>query len=107
MNDDELREMFQAQRREDARRAPEFRALFQKPRARSPWLLIAPIATFAAAAAVFVVWCKSQETASAPPSSAAVAQLAPEEWDPAPLDFLLDTPGFAALSGTPDFGKGE
>jgi len=98
--------MFQAQRRDDARRAPPFRAMWKKEK-RSPWRFIAPIATLAAAAAVFVVWCGTKQmTASAPPP-AAVAQVIAPEWDPAPLDFLLDTPGLAALSGTPDFGKGE
>jgi len=105
MNDDELREMFQAQRRDDARRAPEFRSLWKKPRKKSPFRVIVPIATFAAAAAVFIVWCKTQEMASAPPMPSDVAQIAPEEFDPSPLDFLLDGPNFAALSGTPDFGK--
>ena len=103
MNDDDLREMFHAQRRDDARRAPPFDAMWTKRR-RSPWRFIAPIATVAAAAAVLVVWCGTKETA---PTASAPVVVRAVEWDPAPLDFLLDTPGLAALSGTPDFGKGE
>ena len=101
MNDDDLRERFRSLKRHDARRAPPFDAMWRKPR-RSAWRLVVPIAGAAAAAAVFLVWCA---TATLRPASAPLAIAAPAlDADPAPLDFLLDTPGLAALAGTPDVG---
>ena len=102
MNDDELREHFRSLRRLDAKRAPAFDAMWRKPK-RSPWRFVVPLASVAAAAAVFLVWCATSQLASAP-SSAPLAVAQPLDTDPAPLDFLLDTPGLAELSGTPDFG---
>jgi hypothetical protein len=110
MNDDELREMFQAQRRDDARRAPGFRAMWKKRQPRSAWRLVGAIASVAAAAAVLVVWCRSPEEPQVGRKLGSITEqprLIAVQWDPAPLDFLLETPGIAALAGTPDFGTGR
>src|SRR5262249_32978715 len=86
MNDDELREMFQAQKRDDARRAPGFRAMWKKRQPRSAWRLMGAIASVAAAAAILVVWCRSAEQ----PSGKKLASITPQapivvvQWDPAP-----------------------
>jgi hypothetical protein len=102
MNDDELRERFRVLRRHDARRAPAFAPMWRRAPARSPWTVVAPVVSLAAVAAVLLVWCGTQHLKMGKaPSLAAVS---PADLDPAPLDFLLDTPGSAALSGTPDFG---
>jgi len=110
MNDDErLKHAFDKLREDDARRAPSFEDVRQRlPRKRSPWVVIAPLASVAAAAAVLVVWCGASP--EKPPSMTAAASSAapmggesaapPAEVDDAPLDFLLAVPG---LRGTPNF----
>jgi hypothetical protein len=117
MNDDErLKRMFDALRADDARRAPSFDEIRRRPKRRSPWAVVVPIASAAAAAAVFVVWCNARHEAApaataaagaSPAASMAVAAAAPvssdlarARVDDAPLDFLLDVPG---LHGTPNF----
>ncbi|HEY8079661.1 MAG TPA: hypothetical protein VIF62_36270 [Labilithrix sp.] len=104
MNDDELREHFRSLARSDAKRAPPFDAMWRKPK-RSPWRIAAPVAGALAAAAVLLVWCATNQLSTATaPASAPLAIAQPLDTDPAPLDFLLDTPGLAELAGTPDFG---
>jgi hypothetical protein len=114
MNDDErLKQTFDKLREDDARRAPSFDAVRKKrARRRSPWAVVVPLASAAAAAAVFVVWCNVQPSAAPAVTVAAPAvaplpggplggETAPQALaDDAPLDFLLDVPG---LRGAPDF----
>ncbi len=107
MNDDErLREGFAKLRADDARRAPPFDAMWSARRRRSPWVVLVPVTSVAAAAAVLLVWCtfapsapKSEPVAVAPAPLPVVAD------DPAPLDFLLDLPMGASLAKVPDFDK--
>lgn len=101
-NDDELRARFAELRREDARRAPDFGAMRAAPRpVRSPLRWALPVVAVAAAAAIVVVRCGASELTASAPASAPAAASAPE-LDPAPLDFLLETPGSDALARTPD-----
>lgn len=76
MNDDErLQEAFHKLREHDARRAPTFEAVRDRPRVprRSPWALVVPLTSVATAAAVFV-WCNLQrETPDSFPRAIAVA----------------------------------
>ena len=136
MKDDEekLKRAFEALKREDAKKAPSFRALVEKGplKKRSPWVVLVPLTTVAAAAAVFVVWCNTTQMSSAPAPTAAGPRYATDEppaaaphaaggktakadavaaaladgtprSDPAPLDFLLDLPGSSALAATSSF----
>lgn len=109
--DERLRARFAELRDRDERRAPDFHRMWTAPRAiRSPWRLVVP-ATTLAAAAVLVLWCgartmtlessapQAAAPAAAPPPAAAPALAAGEtSFDPAPLDFLLDVPGTAPRS---------
>ena len=114
LDETRLRARFQELRKSDQRGVPEFRSMWGAPRpARSPWRVLAPAASLAAAAMV-VLWCGSQtalESASAPqaveppaqPPAGGAAPAAPGAapaggdvaFDLAPLDFLLDVPGSA------------
>ena len=120
MNDeDELRRAFTKLKEHDARRAPRFDQLVErgKPRpARSPWAVVVPLASAAAAAAVFLFWCSTQSmTASSPPTAAAPAPAADQPaaaakqvafatpqaaGDREPLGFLLTLPGATAVRGS-------
>ena len=115
MNEDErgLKQTFDKLREDDARRAPSFEDVRRRrAKKRSPWAVVVPLASTAAAAAVFVMWCNVRReaapvaSAAAPAASvAAVAMATPSSdtktrVDEAPLDFLLDVPGFR---GTPNF----
>ncbi len=105
MNDDDrLKQTFDKLRSDDERRAPSFEAVRKKRAPRTRWAVVAPLASAAAAAAVFVVWCGSEDQhrgpgslATAPAAAVASAALAVDD---GPLDFLLDVPG---LHGAPDF----
>ncbi len=124
-NDDEekLRRGFEKLRAEDARRAPRFEELVKRgpPRsARSPWAIVVPLGSVAAAAAVFLLWCGTQQmmsppepTAAAPPAGSAVAvdqpaavtdtkpQAPPDVVaEREPLGFLLTLPASAATEPT-------
>jgi hypothetical protein len=106
VNDDDLREAFRSLKRRDASRAPPFDAMWRREPRRSPWRVVVPIVSLAAAAAaVLVVWCGSREMGSTAPlvSHASSQPAIPADLDPAPLDFLLDTRGVSALAGMPDF----
>lgn len=116
--DRDLRARFAELARRDRGRAPDFQEMWAARRAaRSPWRVLVPAASLAAAA-LFVVWCgptsffgtsapeaASPVAVSAPPETAAAAAAppaaetapgaAPAGFDPAPLDFLLDVPGSA------------
>ncbi|MBX3205358.1 MAG: hypothetical protein KF764_09830 [Labilithrix sp.] len=128
-DDRELRQRFQELARYDRARAPDFEKMWaaRPSRARSPWRLVVPAASLAAAA-VLVLWCgttsllgESSPEASAPAAAAAAPAAAPAPeplagevaasaetspraigaYDPAPLDFLLAVPGSArALSAS-------
>ena len=75
MTDDDLKARFAELKKHDERGAPDFATMWRAPRtARSRWRLVVPIASVAAAA-MLMLWC-----------GARVAL------DPAPLDFLLETP---------------
>jgi len=123
-DEEKLRRAFGKLREHDARRAPRFEELARKgpPRAaRSPWIIAMPIASAAAAAAVFLLWCNMQAastpqpTAAAPAASAAPADQPVEDGkqaaldrpstppplrvaDPEPLGFLLSLPGSTVLT---------
>jgi hypothetical protein len=126
MNDDErLQKAFDKLREDDAKRMPSFDRLRRRParlRPRSAWAVVLPLASAAAAAAVFVVWCNvSPSSAPAPTAAAPRAAVAPAaavggetavfpaparaaRAEDAPLDFLLDVPGLVpSLRGTPNF----
>lgn len=118
-DDEKLKRAFGALKREDARKAPTFEAIGQRPkRRRSPWIVVVPIASAgaAAAAAMLVVWSNySMAPQAAAPSAASEAELGASAGgaresdgvavipDPAPLDFLLDLPGSSALAATTSF----
>ncbi|MBX3197692.1 MAG: hypothetical protein KF894_06080 [Labilithrix sp.] len=122
-DDRELRARFAELARRDRGRAPDFAAMWTSRRpVRSPWRLLVPAASLAAAA-VFALWCgplgllgASSPESSAPvavgaspaapvavashPASGAGAPPSPaagvvSHFGPAPLDFLLDVPGSA------------
>ena len=106
--DERLRSRFQELRRDDQRGAPSFEKMRAGRRpVRSPWRVIVPAASLAAAA-MFVLWCGAGtmlESASAPQAAAPAAPAAAPAvaaggaaFDPAPLDFLLDVPGSAPRS---------
>ena len=111
MTDDErLKHAFDKLREDDARRAPSFEDVRQRlPRKRSPWAVVVPLASAAAAAAMLVVWCNVSRDETAPvvntassPASRGGEAVAGDVAvvDEAPLDFLLAVPG---LRGTPNF----
>jgi hypothetical protein len=129
VTDDEerLRHGFAKLREDDARRAPGFDELVKKgpPKTkRSPWALVVPLASAAAAAAVFLLWCNMQSMSASAPTAAAPAQgqagqadqpAAIEDGkqaaaahaarpvrvnDPEPLGFLLALPGSDAPQGS-------
>lgn len=115
MNDDErLKEGFAKLRKVDERRAPPFDAMWRAPgRKRSPWIVVLPVGgAIAAAAAAVLLFVNVQQdsapsTAAAPAPAivaAAPAMLVPA-LAPSPLDFLLDVPGQASLTTTPDFDR--
>ncbi|MBX3225820.1 MAG: hypothetical protein KIT84_30415 [Labilithrix sp.] len=93
MNDEELRRRFAELKRADAERAPPFRTTRPPSRVN---LLYAAIPALAAAA-VLIVWCGAQTTASAPPATALAPAPSPpppprvETAAALPLDFLLET----------------
>ncbi|MBX3213394.1 MAG: hypothetical protein KF850_15260 [Labilithrix sp.] len=122
-DDRELRARFAELARRDRGRAPDFEAMWRARRpARSPWRLLVPAASLAAAA-MFALWCgplgllgtSSPESAApvavaassaspaphpasgagAPPAAEMPSAGAARAFDPAPLDFLLDVPGSA------------
>ncbi len=115
MNDDErLEKGFAKLREADKRRAPPFDAMWRAPgRKRSAWIVVLPMGTAAvAAAAAFLVWFDVERDApsatSAAPVPAVVVAAAPMPaivLEPAPLDFLLNVPGRASLTTTPDFDR--
>ena len=104
--DEHLRARFAELKKQDARTTPSFEAIRSRPRP-SAWRVVVPVASLAAAA-MLVVWCGAQNllgTASpqavapvaataaggeAMPSAALHTRIA---FDPAPLDFLLETSG--------------
>ncbi|MBX3258597.1 MAG: hypothetical protein KF782_02690 [Labilithrix sp.] len=114
--DRDLRARFAELARRDRGRAPDFQEMWAARRAaRSPWRVLVPAASLAAAA-LFVVWCgptsffgiveargrvaRRRVSASAgdggrPPAAETAPGAAPAGFDPAPLDFLLDVPGSA------------
>lgn len=122
MSDDErLEEGFAKLRADDAARAPGFERMWRRPapKPRSPWAVVVPLGSAAAAAAAILVYCGTQRLAERsepaavavappPPPASAVAvdavqaSAAPSFDDPAPLDFLLDVPGHASLARVPD-----
>jgi hypothetical protein len=105
MTDEELRRRFAELKKRDEGRTPDFRKMWNAPRpVRSRWQVVVP-ATSIAAAAMFVMWIGARTAlseAEAPravaPSLVTTEDVAADEaltFDPAPLDFLLDTPGSA------------
>lgn len=115
MNDDErLEKDFANLREADKRRAPPFEAMWRAPaRKRSAWIVALPVATVGlAAAAALLLWIDVGRDEAAPtsaaPAPAVVAAVAPMPVlaiEPTPLDFLLNVPGHASLSTTPDFDR--
>ncbi len=97
MTDDDLKARFAELKKHDERGAPDFATMWRAPRtARSRWRLVVPIASVAAAA-MLMLWCGARvaldTAASAPPSARAPASRGEAvALDPAPLDFLLETP---------------
>lgn len=77
MSDEEkLKRAFGALKTEDAKKAPSFRSIVDRgaPKKRSPWVVVVPLASSAAIAAVFLVWCgTSTMSAPAPTAAAPVA----------------------------------
>jgi len=120
--EEKLRRGFAKLKEDDARRAPNFQKLLEKGAvrsARSPWAVVVPLGSVAAAAAVFLLWCgtqrmtSSEPTAAAPQAAASMAaadqpalvqdgkQAPPKrESDPEPLGFLLTIPGSTAAEPT-------
>jgi hypothetical protein len=131
-NDDEekLRRGFAKLRKDDERRAPRFDDIVKKgpPRAvKTPWGIVVPLASAAAAAAVFLLWCNMQSMTASQPTAAAPApgpvdqpaaaedgkQSAAAASRPAtspanvrvdsePLGFLLALPGSTSLESASD-----
>jgi len=107
--EERLRARFAELRRHDERRVPDFQQMRAAPRRiRSPWRVVMPAASLAAAA-MFMLWCgarsvlleSSTPQAAAPAAAPALtSSLATDEtaFDPAPLEFLLDVPGTAPSS---------
>jgi hypothetical protein len=122
-DDDKLRDAFAKLREDDARRAPPFDELVRRGRPkRSPWAVVVPLTSAAAAAAIFLVWCSTQGMSEKTPTAAAprlvdapavqVGAGVPAQPSPdrEPLGFLLTLPGAAAMTA-PDldtrFLRGE
>lgn len=98
--EERLRARFAELKRHDERAVPRFEAMWAARRpARSPWRVVVPVTSLAAAAAI-VLWFSAgvvrDRTASSSPAVAASAGATPAlaelTLDPAPLDFLLDMP---------------
>jgi hypothetical protein len=104
MNDDDrMKEAFANLRRHDERRAPAFAALrAATTRSRARWIVALPVGVTAlAAAAAVAIFVTASRDADAPTASAPA--YAPVAFDPAPLDFLLATPGRTSLASAPNF----
>ena len=126
-DEEKLRRGFAKLKEDDARRAPKFEELVKKgpPRpARSPWAVVVPLGSIAAAAAVFLLWCGTQRMTSSEPTAAAPMATAPAPAasmaaadqpavvqdgkqaapriapDTEPLGFLLTVPGATAAEPT-------
>lgn len=97
MSDDEekLKRAFSALKAEDAKKAPAFRTIVDRgaPKKRSPWVVLVPLASTAAIAAVFLVWCGTSTMSAPAPTAAPVA--ANQKNQPA------DEPSRAAAGGEP------
>lgn len=92
-----LREQFQALKREDALRAPEFERLLAAPARPSRRVLL----WAAAFGALVLLWTlPGRRSGTAGPPGPELSQ-----WR-SPTDFLLDTPGQELLTSIPNLGTG-
>jgi len=112
-DDDELRARFRELKAHDARTAPSFDALLQRPRrtarARSPLVIVLPVtAALALAAALLLVVSFQSDTSPAASASSRVQQggeVAAARIEPLPLDFLLtNTSVSGAMPSSARFG---
>lgn len=103
-DDRELRDRFQALRREDASGVPPFGATLARARARgvgggghrwTGWLAVAAVAVVALAVARMLLSNRRHS---------ALIDLAAVRWE-APTDFLLVLPGEDLLRAVPDLGR--
>ena len=99
MSDDEekLKRAFSALKAEDAKKAPVFRTIVDRgaPKKRSPWVVLVPLASTAAIAAVFLVWCGTSTMSAPAPTAAAPTVAANQKNQPA------DEAAHAAAGGEP------